>query len=38
MTAVSPLWLLVLPLGAGIFLALDGVRRRMSGKRGTGDV
>jgi hypothetical protein len=30
MTAVSPLWLLVLPTDAGLFLALDGLRRRLS--------
>ncbi len=27
MTAVSPLWLLILPLGAGLFLTLDAGRR-----------
>ncbi|HEY7037095.1 MAG TPA: cation-transporting P-type ATPase [Thermomicrobiales bacterium] len=38
MTAVSPLWLLVLPFGAGLFLALDVIRRRLCGRRGTDDV
>jgi magnesium-transporting ATPase (P-type) len=38
MTAVSPLWLLVLPFGACLFLALDLIRRRLSEKRGTDDV
>jgi hypothetical protein len=27
MTAVSPLWLLILPFGAALFLALDAGRR-----------
>jgi magnesium-transporting ATPase (P-type) len=36
MTAVQPIWLLVLPAGAALFLVLDLIRRRLAGIMGRG--
>jgi magnesium-transporting ATPase (P-type) len=38
MRAVSPAWLLTLPLGAAAFIAIDLARRRISGSTGIGGV